>query len=157
MDDQTYEEATVNLPLQQNDLDELKRYICDMTLIQKREEDCLILWIPNQCPWDEITDQEAYEDTKDCEVKTIGEEDPRFAPDTCAGGAGWKGKWEGTIVEGDSYKINWASLVKQPACVVIITLIDEENKLRKSFISTWSDKNFPIFAIEVWVIMGILV
>ena len=123
MDDQTFEEATVNFPLQQNDLDELKRYICDMTLIQKREEDCSILWIPNQCPWDEVTDKEAYVDTKDCEVKTIGVEDPRFAPKNCEGGAGWKGKWEGTLVEGDAYKINWASLVKEPACWQLGTTI----------------------------------
>ena len=161
MNDQTYEEATVNYTLKQNDIDELMGYICDLTLIQKHAEGCLILWIANQCPWDEITDDEAYEDTKDCEVKTIGEEDPRFAPDSCAGGAGWKGKWEGTTVEGDSYKINWASLVKEHACVESITLMDEKANLRKKFTTTWSDKTFPIeyknttcaltIKIDVWI------
>ena len=34
MDYQNLQEATVDFPLHQNDLDELKRYICDMTLIQ---------------------------------------------------------------------------------------------------------------------------
>lgn len=92
MDFQNLQEATVDFPLHQNDRDELKRYICDMTLIQKRAEGCWILWLPNQCPWENITDKEAYEDTKDCEEKTIGEEDLGFFPRSCVGGAGWKGK-----------------------------------------------------------------
>ena len=89
MDDKNFQEAKVNFSLQQNDLDELTRHICDMTLIQKHAKGCLLLWIPNQCPWESVTDEEANEYTKDCEVKTIGEEDPRFAPKSCAGGPRW--------------------------------------------------------------------
>jgi len=58
-------------------------------------------------------------------------------------GSGWKGNLE-TFVEDDSYKINWATLFKQPACVEYITLIDEKNHQRKRFITTLSDVNFPI-------------
>ena len=65
MNDKTFEEATVNYTLKQNDLDELKGYICDLTLIHKQTEGCLILWLPNQCPWENITNEEAFEDTKE--------------------------------------------------------------------------------------------
>ena len=65
MNDKTFEEATVNYTLKQNDLDELKGHICDLTLIQKHAEGCLILWLPNQCPWENITNEEAFEDTKE--------------------------------------------------------------------------------------------
>ena len=47
-------------------------------------------------------------------------------------------------MEDGSYKINWASLFKQPSCVEYLMLIDEQHHQRKRFITTLSDVNFPI-------------
>ena len=146
MDDQTFQEITVNHTLKQTDLDFLlNSTICDMTLIQKRAGGgCFLLWIPNQCPWNSFTDDEAYDDTKDCDKdKEINKEEVGFFPRNCVAGAGWEGKLE-TFIEGDSYKINWTSLVKRPACVHSITLAEEKTRHYKYFTTMWSDKNFPI-------------
>ena len=114
-----------------------------MTLIKRKlKGDCLILWIPNQCPWEPFS-EEAWPNSKDCDVKTINSRDAGSFPRDCSKGPGWNGNLE-TFVEGDSYKINWASLVKQPACVEQITLINEKDHQRKRFITTLGDTNFPI-------------
>ena len=143
LDDRTMYQASFKHTLTQRDLVNLKEHLCDMTLIRRNaNEDCLILWIPNQCPWESFT-EEAWPYSKDCDVKTINSGDAGSFPRDCSEGPGWNGTLE-TFVEGDSYKINWASLVKQPACVEQITLIDEKDHRRKRFITTLGDKNFPI-------------
>jgi len=142
MDDRTVQQASFNQNLTQTDLDNLKDHYCDMTLIKRRKARCWIFWVPNQCPWENFT-EEAWPFSKNCEVKTTNTEDAGSFPRDCSKGPGWKGVLE-TFVEGDSYKINWASLVKQPACVEQITLIDEKDHQRKRFITTLSDKNLPI-------------
>ena len=142
LDDRTMYQASFKHTLTQRDLVNLKEHLCDMTLIRRNAKDCLILWIPNQCPWEPFT-EEAWPFSKDCDVKTINSEDAGSYPRDCSKGPGWNGTLE-TFVEGDSFKINWASLVKQPACVEQITLIDEKEHRRKRFITTLSDTNFPI-------------
>ena len=77
------------------------------------------------------------------EVKAVDTKDVGSFPRDCSKGPGWKGNLE-TFVEGDSYKINWASLFKQPSCVEYLVLIDEQHHQRKRFITTLSDVNFPI-------------
>ena len=147
MDDQSFTETTVNLTLSQGDLEKLKSTFCDMTLIQKHGEECLILWIPNECPWENFSLEKADQETKCCDKKIIGKKDAEdfgFFPKNCRNGAGWDDSKLETIVEGDSYRINWASLLKQPSCVKSVTLFDEKEKQRKKFYTTWSDNNFPI-------------
>ena len=74
-----------------------------------------------------------HQETKCCDKKIIGKEDIEdlgFFPKDCSNGAGWDDstrKLE-TIVEGDSYKINWASLLKQPSCVKSITLLKNNGR-----------------------------
>ena len=143
LDDRTMYQASFKHTLTQRDLVNLKDHLCDMTLIRRNvKKGCLILWIPNQCPWESFT-EEAWPYSKDCDVKTINTKDSGSFPRDCSKGPGWNGTLE-TFVKGDSYKINWTSLVKQPACVEQITLIDEKDHQRKRFITTLVDKNFPI-------------
>ena len=145
LDDRTMYQASFNHTLTQKDVDQLKDHLCDMTLIRRNvKKGCLILWIPNQCPWESFT-EEAWPYSKDCDVKTINSEDAGTGsfPRDCSKGPGWNGTLE-TFVEGDSYKINWASLVKQPACVEQLTLLDERAKEKKEFVTTWIDLDFPI-------------
>merc|ERR1719239_796086 len=115
MDDRTFHQSSFNHNIQQKDLDNLKDHLCDMTLIKRRNKRCWIFWIPNQCPWEPFM-EEAWPFSKDCDVKTINTEDNGSFPADCRMGSGWKGNVE-TFVEDDSYKINWASLFKRPACV----------------------------------------
>ena len=143
IDDRTFRQATFNHTLTQRDLDKLKDHFCDMTLIKRKlKGDCLILWIPNQCPWEPFV-EEAWPFSRGSEVKTVDTKDVGSFPRDCSKGPGWKGNLE-TFVEGDSYKINWASLFKQPSCVEYLVLIDEQHHQRKRFITTLSDVNFPI-------------
>ena len=143
MDDRSFYQASFSQTLTQRKLDKLKEKFCDMTLIRKDiKRGCLILWIPNQCPWKPFTEEDR-DFSKDCEVRTIDTKDAGSFPRDCSKGPGWRGALE-TFMEGDSYKINWASLVKQPACVKFVTLIDKKSKKINEFITTWSDQNFPI-------------
>ena len=143
LDDRTMYQASFNHTLTQKDVDQLKDHLCDMTLIRRNvKKGCLILWIPNQCPWESFT-EEAWPYSKDCDVKTINTKDSGSFPRDCSKGPGWNGTLE-TFVEGDSYKINWTSLVKQPACVKQLTLLDERAKETKEFVTTWIDVDFPI-------------
>ena len=103
----------------------------------QQRQDCVILWIQNQCEW------EPYAEDITCSHRTINVEDEDNFPGDCSQGMNWKGTLD-TFVEGDSCKLNWTSLVKQPACVQYVKLVDQKNKKMKRFMTTWSDQNFPI-------------
>ena len=58
MDDRTFRQASFNHTLTQRDLDDLKDHLCDMAMIKRKAKGgCLILWIPNQCPWEPFTEE----------------------------------------------------------------------------------------------------
>ena len=149
IDDRRYQRASLNHTLSQEDLDHLKEHFCDLTLVKKEREGCLMMWLPNQClwesweSWDKLEPWEKRLNGMECDAKTINSEDDDFFPSDCSKGPGWRGVLD-TFVEGNSYKINWTSLVKRPTCVEYVTLLDENELLRKGFITTWIDKNFPI-------------
>ena len=138
LDNTEYHAVSVRRTLTQKDIDDLKDHICDMTLVKNQQrQDCVILWIQNQCEW------EPYAEDITCSHRTINVEDEDNFPDDCSQGMNWKGTLD-TFVEGDSCKLNWTSLVKQPACVQYVKLVDQKTKKMKRFMTTWSDQNFPI-------------
>ena len=137
-DNTEFHALSTNRNLTQKDIDDLRGQICDMTLVMNQEqEDCVILWIQNQCEW------EPYAEGRNCSHRTINVEDEENFPGDCSQGMNWKGTLD-TFVEGDSCKLNWTSLVKQPACVQYVKLVDQKTRKMKRFMTTWSDQNFPI-------------
>ena len=134
-------EATTNPA--QLDGKQLKEDYCDIAFVSLKKDGCLLLYTTNRCPWiatsnDSIADALWY-----CEHKGIENPDHGQFPKSCNSGAGWNGSVE-TVTKGVSYKINWVPLVKQPRCVNEIMLIDKKAKLKKTFLTTWRDTNFPI-------------
>ena len=114
IDDRRYKRATLNHTLSQEDLDHLKEHFCDLTLVKKEREGCLMMWLPNQClwesweTWDKLEPWEKRHNSMECDAKTINSEDNDFFPSDCSKGPGWRGVLD-TFVDGNSYKINWTS------------------------------------------------
>ena len=120
----------------------LKSYIeeiCDIAFVTNREgEDCMVIRTPNRCEWRPISDNYCSH-VRTMDSNPFGE----FSKD-CSLSPGWTGIMNTTRGQDGTYKLNWASLVKNPRCVLGILLVDEAANLEKDFWGTFNDVTFPI-------------
>ena len=127
--------------IDQVNLEEYKENICDLAFSIKGESEsnCTMLRTQNWCKWKLIGKTE----NDWCEEREVDKADVGRYPTDCEVGPGWNGTLD-IAVGRRSYKINWASLVKQPRCVNGVTLVSEVAKLEKFFWTTESDQTLPI-------------
>ena len=183
--------STVLERVDQEELEKYREDTCDLVLVTyDGEEDsgrdldgipreggknCTIWHTEDQCPW--ITESEyiAYwgynhssfeeevTESEGCEAKIVGTYPGTGKyPKNCDYGPGWSGARLKTTVEEGRNLIYWASLVKEPSCVVAVTLIDEKAKKSKEIWTTQSDVSFPIeypkttceMKIKIWARKG---
>ena len=124
----------------------LLRPSCDLAFSIKGESksNCTMLRTQNWCKW-YLIGMTPWDDWDDawCEEKEVDKADVGIYSQDCEAGPGWNGTLD-ISVDRRSYKINWASLVKQPRCVWGVTLVNEVANLEKFCWTTYSDETLPI-------------
>ena len=118
----------------------IKFTICDQAFVKKgnSSDKCMMWQTKNHRPWVRSTPHISRKD------EAINKTDIQNFSRSCDIGFGWKGSLE-IEVQNDSFKLNWAALVKQPRCVERVILTDEKANLEKDF---WTLENDDTFSIE---------
>ena len=116
--------------------------VCDIAFVtNSNEKNCMMIRTPNRCKWNsELTGADLCSIVAIMNSTFIGGDIPK----DCSQGPGWRGEIETIKGKDGTYKLNWASLVKNPRCVRGIQLVDEEANLGKYFWGTFNDVPFPI-------------